>query len=141
MVVLQCFSFIRLFSFLLRFCDKLAAAILNKFMQQIYKCRPISSVGCEQLLLDCHGLKAILMELPVIGSKVKLFFIWLFIYFLFDLHRVKIYDKCKSRNIVSNSFHGNTNKHLCFLVLPFGGKRNKPLCLINAACLTNKVVC
>ena len=54
-----------------RFCDKLAAAILNKFLQQIYKCRPINSVGCEQLLLDCHGLKTVLLGLPIIGSSAK----------------------------------------------------------------------
>lgn len=54
-----------------RFCDKLAAAILNKFVQQVYKCRPISSVGCEQLLLDCHALKAVMLQMPVVGSQVR----------------------------------------------------------------------
>ncbi|KAK8379291.1 hypothetical protein O3P69_019277 [Scylla paramamosain] len=54
-----------------RFCDKLAAAILNKFVQQVYKCRPITSVGCEQLLLDCHALKAVMLQMPVVGSQVR----------------------------------------------------------------------
>ncbi|XP_069939363.1 vacuolar protein sorting-associated protein 53 homolog isoform X2 [Cherax quadricarinatus] len=54
-----------------RFCDKLAAAILNKFVQQVYKCRPISGVGCEQLLLDCHALKAVMLQLPVVASQVQ----------------------------------------------------------------------
>ncbi|KAK4293498.1 hypothetical protein Pmani_033807 [Petrolisthes manimaculis] len=54
-----------------RFCDKLAAAILNKFVQQVYKCRPINSVGCEQLLLDCHALKAVMLQLPVVASQVR----------------------------------------------------------------------
>ncbi|XP_064096646.1 vacuolar protein sorting-associated protein 53 homolog isoform X2 [Macrobrachium nipponense] len=54
-----------------RFCDKLAAAILNKFVQQVYKCRPISGVGCEQLLLDCHALKAVMLQLPVVNSQVR----------------------------------------------------------------------
>ncbi|CAL4152712.1 unnamed protein product [Meganyctiphanes norvegica] len=54
-----------------RFCDKLAATIVSKFVQQVYKCRPINSLGCEQLLLDCHALKAILLELPVVGSQVR----------------------------------------------------------------------
>lgn len=54
-----------------RFCDKLAAAILNKFVQQVYKCRPISGVGCEQLLLDCHALKAVMLQLPVVASQVR----------------------------------------------------------------------
>ncbi|KAK7082196.1 Vacuolar protein sorting-associated protein 53 [Halocaridina rubra] len=54
-----------------RFCDKLAAAIVNKFVQQLYKCRPISGVGCEQLLLDCHALKAVMLQLPVVNSQVR----------------------------------------------------------------------
>ncbi|MCL4129586.1 UNVERIFIED_CONTAM: hypothetical protein GTU68_020134 [Idotea baltica] len=54
-----------------RFCDKLAATIINKFVQQIYKCRPLNSVGCEQLLLDCHILKSIMLNLPIVGSKVN----------------------------------------------------------------------
>ncbi|KAB7507366.1 Vacuolar protein sorting-associated protein 53-like protein [Armadillidium nasatum] len=54
-----------------RFCDKLATTIINKFVQQIYKCRPLNSVGCEQLLLDCHALKAIMLNLPIVGSRVN----------------------------------------------------------------------
>ncbi|XP_076066682.1 vacuolar protein sorting 53 [Oratosquilla oratoria] len=54
-----------------RFCDKLASALINKFLQQVYRCRPINSVGCEQLLLDCHALKTVLLELPVVGSQVR----------------------------------------------------------------------
>ncbi|XP_047483637.1 vacuolar protein sorting-associated protein 53 homolog [Penaeus chinensis] len=54
-----------------RFCDKLAAAILNKFVQQVYKCRPINSVGCEQLLLDCHALKAVMLQLPVVALQMR----------------------------------------------------------------------
>ncbi|KAF2353495.1 Vps53-like N-terminal [Trinorchestia longiramus] len=78
-----------------RFCDKLAASICTKFTQQVvappvpsgshapctprysrplypqvYRCRPINSVGCEQLLLDCHALKAVLLHMPVLASKV-----------------------------------------------------------------------
>lgn len=30
-----------------------------------------SSIGCEQLLLDTHSLKTILLDLPSIGSQVK----------------------------------------------------------------------
>ncbi|XP_018009273.1 vacuolar protein sorting-associated protein 53 homolog isoform X2 [Hyalella azteca] len=53
-----------------RFCDKLAAGICIKFTQQVYRCRPINSIGCEQLLLDCHALKAVLLHMPVMASKV-----------------------------------------------------------------------
>lgn len=54
-----------------QFCIKFANSFIPKFIQNIYKCKPISTVGSEQLLLDTHMLKTILMELPSLGSQVK----------------------------------------------------------------------
>lgn len=54
-----------------QFCIKFANSFIPKFIQNIYKCKPISTVGSEQLLLDTHMLKTILLELPSLGSQVK----------------------------------------------------------------------
>lgn len=43
----------------------------------MYKCRPTNAdgvgniMGCEQLLLDTHSLKTVLLELPTIESQVN----------------------------------------------------------------------
>ncbi|CAG9794296.1 unnamed protein product [Diatraea saccharalis] len=54
-----------------QFCIRFANSFIPKFIQNIYKCKPISTVGSEQLLLDTHMLKTALLELPSIGSEVK----------------------------------------------------------------------
>lgn len=54
-----------------QFCVKFANSFIPKFIQNIYKCKPISDVGAEQLLLDTHSLKTVLLELPSIGSQVN----------------------------------------------------------------------
>ncbi|XP_039748041.1 uncharacterized protein LOC120625145 [Pararge aegeria] len=54
-----------------QFCIRFANSFIPKFIQNIYKCKPISTVGSEQLLLDTHMLKTALLELPSIGSDVK----------------------------------------------------------------------
>lgn len=40
-------------------------------MQQLYKCKPLSAVGAEQLLLDVYMLKTALLELPCTGYQVQ----------------------------------------------------------------------
>ena len=40
-------------------------------MQQIYKCKPLSTVGAEQLLLDVHMLKTALLDLPSTGCQIQ----------------------------------------------------------------------
>lgn len=57
--------------FFTQFCVEFANSFIPKFIQNIYKCKPISTVGSEQLLLDTHMLKTVLMDLPSIGSQVK----------------------------------------------------------------------
>uniref|UniRef100_A0A915MLE9 Vacuolar protein sorting-associated protein 53 homolog n=1 Tax=Meloidogyne javanica TaxID=6303 RepID=A0A915MLE9_MELJA len=52
------------------FCMKLATNLVNKFLGAIFKCRPISIAGAEQLLLDTHSLKTFLLNLPSIESSI-----------------------------------------------------------------------
>lgn len=54
-----------------QFCIRFANSFIPKFIQNIYKCKPISTVGSEQLLLDTHMLKTALLELPSLGSEVR----------------------------------------------------------------------
>lgn len=80
-----------------QFCHKFVNSFIPKYIQQLYKCRPASGdsgsggggggaassasasgsscivnvMGCEQLLLDTHSLKSILLDLPSIGSNVQ----------------------------------------------------------------------
>lgn len=53
-----------------QFCIKFANSFIPKFITHLFKCKPISMVGAEQLLLDTHSLKMILLDLPSIGSQV-----------------------------------------------------------------------
>ncbi|KAJ3344051.1 Vacuolar protein sorting-associated protein 53 [Gonapodya sp. JEL0774] len=50
------------------FCDKFAESLLNKYANNIYRCKPISEVGAEQMLLDTHAIKSTLNQLPNMGS-------------------------------------------------------------------------
>jgi vacuolar protein sorting-associated protein 53 len=60
-----------------QFCHKFISSFIPKFINNLYKCRPISSegvgniLGSEQLLLDIHSLKTVLLELPTIESQVN----------------------------------------------------------------------
>lgn len=56
--------------YFIQFCTKFVSSFIPKFTQNIYKCKPINTVGAEQLLLDTHMLKTILIDLPSIGSKI-----------------------------------------------------------------------
>lgn len=53
------------------FCTKFASNFISKFVSNLYKCKPLSQGGAEQLLLDCHTLKKILLELPECKSLAK----------------------------------------------------------------------
>ncbi|KAI8924441.1 Vps53-like protein [Entophlyctis helioformis] len=50
------------------FCDKFAESFIAKYLANIYKCRPLSEVGAEQMLLDTHSLKNILLEMSTLGA-------------------------------------------------------------------------
>ena len=53
-----------------QFCVKFVNGFIPKFIQHLYRCKPISTVGAEQLLLDTHSVKTLLLDLPSVGSKV-----------------------------------------------------------------------
>lgn len=53
-----------------QFCIKFANSFIPKFINHLFKCKPISMLGAEQLLLDTHSLKTVLLDLPSIGSQV-----------------------------------------------------------------------
>lgn len=54
-----------------QFCVKFANSFIPKFINTLYRCKSVSTVGAEQLLLDTHSLKTILLDLPSIGSAVS----------------------------------------------------------------------
>uniref|UniRef100_A0A6P7FZ03 Vacuolar protein sorting-associated protein 53 homolog n=1 Tax=Diabrotica virgifera virgifera TaxID=50390 RepID=A0A6P7FZ03_DIAVI len=54
-----------------QFCIKFANSFIPKFIQNIYKCKPINTEGAEQLLLDTHMLKTVLLNLPSIASQIN----------------------------------------------------------------------
>ena len=49
--------------------DKVVKFVTEKYMECIYKCKPISEIGAEQMLLDTHALKTILLALPNVGQE------------------------------------------------------------------------
>ncbi|KAH0535661.1 vacuolar protein sorting-associated protein 53 homolog [Cotesia glomerata] len=51
-------------------CVKFVSSFIPKLVQQLYKCKPLSAVGAEQLLLDVHMLKTALLDLPSTGCQV-----------------------------------------------------------------------
>nr|SVE77464.1 EOG090X024P [Daphnia lumholtzi]SVE78094.1 EOG090X024P [Daphnia lumholtzi] len=53
-----------------QFCMRFVNAFMARFVQQLYKCKPVGVVGAEQLLLDTHMLKTALLDLPSVGSQV-----------------------------------------------------------------------
>ncbi|KAL3271117.1 hypothetical protein HHI36_021612 [Cryptolaemus montrouzieri] len=56
--------------YFVQFCLRFANQFIPKFVQTIYKCKPMNTEGAEQLLLDAHMLKTALLNLPSVGSQV-----------------------------------------------------------------------
>ncbi|KAI8076866.1 Vps53-like protein [Halteromyces radiatus] len=50
------------------FYDRLADTFLTKYIINIFKCKVISEIGAEQLLLDTHSIKTLLMDIPSFSS-------------------------------------------------------------------------
>lgn len=46
-------------------CDVASEKVLNKYFQSIFKCRPVSEVGAEQMLLDINVLRSSLLNISV----------------------------------------------------------------------------
>ncbi|ETN79872.1 Vps53-like protein [Necator americanus] len=51
-------------------CLKLATQLSHKFVGALFRCKPISTHGAEQLLLDTHSLKSFLLQMPSIDSAI-----------------------------------------------------------------------
>lgn len=54
-----------------QFCLRFANSFIPKFVQNVFKCKPISTLGAEQLLLDTHMLKEELLTLLSVGSQIN----------------------------------------------------------------------
>ncbi|RUP48667.1 hypothetical protein BC936DRAFT_144204 [Jimgerdemannia flammicorona] len=50
------------------FCDKLVESFVVKYLNNIMRCKQISEVGAEQMLLDTHAIKTSLLELHSMGQ-------------------------------------------------------------------------
>ena len=53
------------------FCDKFVDQFVPHYLKMIYGCKPISEVGAEQLLLDTHAIKTILLTMQSMGAPSK----------------------------------------------------------------------
>ncbi|KAI8060946.1 Vps53-like protein [Gongronella butleri] len=51
------------------FCDRFADSLLTKYFTTIFKCRVISEIGAEQMLLDTHSIKTLLYDIPTLSSQ------------------------------------------------------------------------
>lgn len=47
-------------------CDKVVEAIMNAFLIHVVRCRPISEVASEQMLLDLYVLRSTFLKLPTL---------------------------------------------------------------------------
>jgi hypothetical protein len=54
------------------FMDKLAASFAPRFHANIFRCKRISETGAQQMLLDTHAVKTLLLEVPSLGGQVLL---------------------------------------------------------------------
>ncbi|RHZ45916.1 hypothetical protein Glove_642g7 [Diversispora epigaea] len=51
------------------FCDRFVESCVSKLINNLWKCKPISEVGAEQMLLDIYALKTSLLEMPTMGME------------------------------------------------------------------------
>ncbi|CAB4479421.1 uncharacterized protein OCT59_027868 [Rhizophagus irregularis] len=51
------------------FCDKFVESFVSKIINNLSKCKPISEVGAEQMLLDIHAMKTYILEMPTMGME------------------------------------------------------------------------
>ncbi|KAK3586403.1 hypothetical protein CHS0354_013107 [Potamilus streckersoni] len=54
-----------------QFCVKFANTFIPKFINALFRCKSITTVAAEQLLLDTHSLKTLLLDLPSLGSQIS----------------------------------------------------------------------
>ncbi|CAF0901919.1 unnamed protein product [Rotaria sordida] len=57
--------------YFIQFCTTFVDSFIKKFINHLYRCKPINMIGAEQLLLDTHSLKTVLLDLPSINLTVS----------------------------------------------------------------------
>ena len=50
------------------FCNQVASTFIPRFVDAIYKCRSVGGVGAQQMSLDAHALKNVLLNVPNIAA-------------------------------------------------------------------------
>lgn len=50
------------------FCNQVASTFIPRFVDAIYKCRSVGGVGAQQMSLDAHALKNVLLNVPSIAA-------------------------------------------------------------------------
>ncbi|KAF9181642.1 Vacuolar protein sorting-associated protein 53 [Haplosporangium sp. Z 767] len=51
------------------FCDKFIESFVSRFAVNLTRCKPISEIGAEQMLLDTQAVKSLLVEIPNLGLE------------------------------------------------------------------------
>eukprot|EP00741_Cyanophora_paradoxa_P011209 tig00020554_g10829.t1 len=46
------------------FCDKLVASLIPRYVVSIYRCKRLNDIGAQQLQVDAHALKGLLLQIP-----------------------------------------------------------------------------
>ncbi|CBY25138.1 unnamed protein product [Oikopleura dioica] len=54
-----------------QFCIKFASSFIGRFTSTLFKCKPISTIPAQQLLIDTQVLHSALLNLPSIGSSIS----------------------------------------------------------------------
>jgi len=53
------------------FCEKLASSFAPRFYAAILRCKRFNEAGAQQLLLDSHAVKSLLLEVPLMGASLS----------------------------------------------------------------------
>ncbi|VDQ06001.1 unnamed protein product [Trichobilharzia regenti] len=78
-------------------CIKFADTLITRFVNSLYRCKPVNTFGAEQLLLDTQSLKASLLQVPLFGAKVSLLLLFGFLTFKCTLKLTLLMNIQKTR--------------------------------------------
>lgn len=53
------------------FCNQIASTFIPRYVDAIYKCRRIGETGAQQMSLDAHSLKNVLLQVPNLTAQVQ----------------------------------------------------------------------
>ena len=53
------------------YCTQLASVFIPRYVEAIYATKRIGELGAQQLSLDAHSLKAVMLQLPTLGNDVE----------------------------------------------------------------------